>query len=560
MPNPLSLTYRPDIDGIRAVAVLLVVVFHFHLMPGVNSGFMGVDVFFVISGYLITAIVQRQLEARTFHLGTFWVHRIRRLAPALTATTLLTLLAGWLWLMPVDFAKLAQQTIAAQLYFANIFYWRNVNYFGLQAHDVYLLHTWSLAVEEQFYLLFPLTLLAICKWARGRVGAVLIVLALISFGLDLGFVRVKPEATFYLMPTRAWELLAGSLLALHVVRLLGNRPRVATVAGLGGFVCLAVAVAAYREDIAFPGVFALLPVSAGVLLILSGSLGANPVSRFLSLRPLVYVGKISYPLYLAHWPVNVFAAAAWGAEYAWGWRLSMLLLSVVLAAAIYHGIEGPARRWLGQASARTVLRWYGAALVGAVAMSIVVARTDGMPARYPDRVVQLASFERDTPPPLLECQYSGNAALQTQTMCRLGAKGAAPHWFIYGDSHAWAASGGLDQWLRQTGQSALFMFVNSCPPVRGVYVFHAGSNCFQFNAAALAYLKDQPTITQVLLISTWREAKEGGLTDAPNRKLAPKASIDLFDRQFAITLEELERMGKRTYLWEPVPGARTSVP
>ena len=122
MPNPPSLTYRPDIDGIRAIAVLLVVVFHFHLMPGVNSGFMGVDVFFVISGYLITAIVQRQLEARTFHLGTFWVHRIRRLAPALTATTLLTLLAGWLWLMPVDFAKLAQQTIAAQLYFANIFY------------------------------------------------------------------------------------------------------------------------------------------------------------------------------------------------------------------------------------------------------------------------------------------------------------------------------------------------------------------------------------------------------------------------------------------------------
>ena len=560
MPNPTRLIYRPDIDGIRAIAVLLVVVFHFHLAPGVNSGFMGVDVFFVISGFLITAIIQRQLDAHNFRLRTFWIHRIRRLAPALIATTLFTMLAGWFWLLPADFAKLAQQTIATQLYVANIFYWRYLNYFGLHADDTYLLHTWSLAVEEQFYLLFPLTLLAISKWARGRVSIVLTVLALISFGLNLGFVRVKPEATFYLMPTRAWELLAGSLLALHVVRLRGDRPIAATAAGFSGFVCMSVAIATYREDIAFPGVFALLPVLAGVLLILSGNLGSNVATRLLSLRPLTYVGKISYPLYLVHWPVNVFATAALGGGYAWGWRLSMLLLSVALAVLIYHGIEGPARRWLEQSSARAVLRWYGAALVGAVAISIIVFATDGVPSRYPDRVVQLASFVLDTPPPLLECQYSGHAALQTKTMCHLGAKGIAPNWFIYGDSHAWAASGGLDQWLRQTGQSALFAFEHSCPPVVGVYVFRAGSTCFSFNAAALAYLKGQPTITQVLLISTWREAQQSGLTDNPDRKLTPDESIDLFDRQFAVTLEELKRMGKRAYVWEPVPGARTSVP
>ena len=560
MPHAARLSYRPDIDGIRAIAVLLVVVFHFHLVTGVESGFMGVDVFFVISGFLITSIIQRQLDAQTFRLGAFWIQRIRRLAPALTATTLLTLIAGWLWLMPVEFAKLAQQTIAAQLYFANIFYWRHINYFGLQAQDVYLLHTWSLAVEEQFYLLFPITLLAISKWARGRVGIVLSVLALISFGLDLAFVRVKPEATFYLMPTRAWELLAGSLLALQVVRLRGIRPLASAAVGLAGFVCLGIAVLAYREDIAFPGFFALLPVSAGVLLILSGSLGSSFATRFLSLEPLAYVGRISYPLYLVHWPVNVFATAALAAGYGWGWRLSMLLLSVALAATIYHGIEGPARRWLEQASARTVLRGYGAALAGAVAVSIVVLGTNGVPSRYPARVAQLASFELDTPPPLLECQYFGNAALQTKSLCRLGATNAAPHWLIYGDSHAWAASGGLDQWLRQTGQSALFMFVHSCPPVVGVYVFHAGSNCFFFNAAALQYLKEQPTITHVLLISTWREAQNAGLTDTPDRQLTSSESLKLFDRQFAVTVDELRRMGKSTYIWEPVPGARVSVP
>lgn len=562
MPNPPRLAYRPDIDGIRAVAVLLVVVFHFHLVPGVHSGFMGVDVFFVISGFLITKIIQGQLDTGTFHLGTFWIHRIRRLAPALTTTTALTLLAGWLWLLPADFAKLAQQTIAAQLYFANIFYWRNVNYFGLQAPDVYLLHTWSLAVEEQFYVLFPLALLAIAKWARNRAVIVLTVLAVLSFGINLAFVGWKPQATFYLMPTRAWELLAGSLLALHAARLRGIPPAVAELSGVCGLACLAIAISMYREDIAFPGTFALLPVAAGVLLILAGSgNGSSATSRLLSLRPLSYIGTISYPLYLVHWPVNVFATAALGAGYTWGWRLSMLCLSVMLAVSIYHAVEHPARRWLERANARTVLRWYGMALVGAVAMSVFVLGTDGAPGRYPDKVVRLASFVNDTPPPLRECEYSGVSALQTHALCRLGVRGVAPpHWFIYGDSHAWAATGGIDRWLKQTGQSALFVFRNSCPPVRGVNILHGGSACSQFNAAALTYLTNQPAITQVLLISTWRQAKEGLLTNSTNRQLTPGESIELFDRQFAATLEALQRFGKRVYIWEPLPGARASVP
>ena len=560
MPNALKLSYRPDIDGIRAIAVLLVVVFHFHLVPGVTSGFMGVDVFFVISGFLITAIVQRQLDSNTFRLGVFWIHRIRRLAPALIATNVATLLAGWLWLFPADFEKLAQQTIAAQLYYANIFFWRNVNYFGLHAHDVYLLHTWSLAVEEQFYILFPLALIAISKWARSRIVIILSILALLSFGINVALVGVKPEATFYLMPSRAWELLAGSILALYVAQLHRTKQVAALASGAGGCLCMAIAIALYREDIAFPGTFALLPVAAGVLLILSGSYGPNMATRMLSVRPLAYVGRISYPLYLVHWPLNVFASVAFGADYAWGWRLAMLLLSTIAASLIYHLIEGPVRRSLEVAGTRTVVRWYGCALVGTVAIAVFVFGTEGVPSRYPDRVVQLASFMRDAPPPLHECEYSSGAALQPETMCRLGATDVAPHWFIYGDSHAWAASGALDQWLRRTGQSALFMFVHACPPVRGVYVFRQGRACFQSNAAALTLLQDQPTLTHVLLISTWHQAQEGILSDSPDRKLTLAATLALFDRQFAVTIEELKRVGKRTYIWEPLPGARTSVP
>lgn len=560
MPSTATLPYRPDIDGIRAVAVLLVIVFHFRLMHGANSGFMGVDVFFVISGFLITGIVQRQLQNGSFLIGTFWVHRVRRLAPALVATTLLTLVAGWFWLLPPDFSKLAQQTIAAQLYVANIFFWRNVNYFGLQSHDVYLLHTWSLAVEEQFYIGFPLLLIAIARWGRGRVGIVLSAIALVSFALNIGFVSIKPEATFYLMPTRAWELLAGAVLALHVARLHGPNPLLAQACGAAGAICLALAIVMYSDDIAFPGVFAVLPVAAGVLLILAGSHGANATSRFLSLRPMTYIGRISYPLYLVHWPVNVFAIAALGANYAWSWRAAMLALSMVLAALIYHGVERPARRWLAQRRSGGVLRWYGAGLAVAVGISVAVLATGGMPIRYPDRVAQLASFVGDVPPPLRECEFKAGMTFAPRSMCRLGKATAQATWLVYGDSHAWAASGAVDLWLKKLGQSALFAYVPACPPVQGVNVLRQGPVCSQFNAAALALLKAQAGVTNVLLVSTWLQAKEGILTDASDRRFTIKESIALFERQFGVTLAELKRITKTVYVWEPLPGALDNVP
>jgi peptidoglycan/LPS O-acetylase OafA/YrhL len=587
-PAP-KLPYRADIDGIRAIAVMLVVVFHFHLVSGVNSGFMGVDLFFVISGFLITSIVQRQLQTQSFDLKVFWVHRIRRLAPALVFTTVLSLIAGWFLLLPADFSKLATQTIAAQLYAANIFFWRNVNYFGLHAQDMFLLHTWSLAVEEQFYIVFPIVLMAVFKWtgglkAWGTTGAaalqsankrkttlVLTLLAFASFALNLVFVNIKPEATFYLMPTRAWELLAGALLGLYAAQLQAkpNAPDQSSTAGLtsglAGLACLAVTLLTYREEIAFPGVFALLPVAAGVLLILSGSLGPNLISKGLSLRVFTYIGKISYPLYLVHWPINVFASGALGTDYSWGWRLAMLLLSVALAALIYHGVEGPARRWLERAGGLRVMGWYGAALVGAVGVSGWLIWTGGAPTRYPPQVAELALRVQDRPPPMHECEYSvklfGQKSLKTSNLCRLGSSAVAPRWFIYGDSHAWAASKALDQWLQKTGQSAFFMFMHACPPVRGVHVFQqTGTICFASNAAALTYLAEQPSLTHVLLVSTWRQAQNGVLMREPKQQLSVPESIALFEKQLVSTLAELHDMNKNVYVWEPVPGARESVP
>jgi peptidoglycan/LPS O-acetylase OafA/YrhL len=522
---------------------------------------MGVDLFFVISGFLITRIIREGLRAGTFRLRTFWVQRIRRLAPALIATTLLTLLAGWLWLLPPDFAKLAQQTIAAQLYYANIFYWRNVNYFGLQAHDVYLLHMWSLAVEEQFYLLYPLTLLAIARWAKGRTALVLTVLTAISFGINLAFVGPKPQATFYLMPSRGWELLAGALLSIYVVHVPRARPKLATSAGIGGLVLLVVAVATYRERTAFPGWFALLPTIAGVLLIAAGSVGDNAVTRALSLRPLPYVGRISYPLYLVHWPINVFAVLALDANYSWAWRFAMLAVSFALASSIYHVVELPVRSRLGHRRPRTTVRLYGATLAIAVAFSLAIVMTAGMPIRFPERVSHLASYLLDTPPELKQCEYKRGVPIGPETTCRLGNKGAVPRWFIYGDSHAWAASGAVDRWLDGIGQAGVLLYEAGCPPVRGVYLaLPRGADCFAFNEASLSFLGEQRGLSRVLLISTWRQAPEGLLSTAFDRRLTASESVALFQRQFAATLEALHEQRKEVYVWEPLPGARANVP
>ncbi len=543
--------------------MLLVLVFHFRLLPAITSGFLGVDVFFVISGDLITRIVRRQQRESRFRLCAFWLNRVRRLAPALLATTILTLAAGALLLFPPDFAQLAKQTLAAQLYVANIYYWRSVNYFGLQAHDVYLLHTWSLAVEEQFYLLYPLLLLAIARWVKSRYVLIVSAMAVLSFGLNLFFVGSKPEATFYLMPTRAFELLAGALLTLVPFESAGfvRRPAwLALASGVGGAGCLVIAATGLRPGAAFPGWSALWPVVGGVLLVLAGQIGRNPVSSLLGVRPAVYLGRISYPLYLVHWPINVFAAAWFGHGYSTDVRAAMLAVSVVLAAAMHHGVENPGRAFLERSSTSTSWRWYAGTLAAVVLASTAVLATHGWPSRYPERVATLAAYEEDRAPELRECEFRPGHPLDAATMCRLGAAAVPPRWLVYGDSHLWAASGAFEAWLRGRGESARFVFRHGCLPVHGLYTWPTDGGCHAFNDAVMAALNGQTSIDRVMVVSIWRQAIDGLLSQIPGHQPSRAESDAAFVRELGKTLDELRRGGRRVYVWEPLPGARANVP
>jgi peptidoglycan/LPS O-acetylase OafA/YrhL len=550
--------YRGDIDGMRAIAVLLVLVFHFDLVSGSKAGFIGVDVFFVISGYLITSILTRQLDKGTFDFAAFYVARVRRLAPALLAVLLLTLAAGTALLFPDDLRELVRQAVASQFYVANFYFWKNVSYFGLGSDNVFLLHMWSLAVEEQFYLFYPLTLWLVYRWGRKWFWTMLGLGLVLSFVVNVSIVHAKPSAAFYLLPTRVWEFVAGALVPL--ASRWSRRAWIDEAIGALGIALLVIAVTIHRVDFSFPGFFALLPVIGATCLLVCGDGRSTVVSRTLSLRVPVYIGKISYPLYLVHWPINVLAKRSFAGDYDIMWRFGAFGLSFLLAALIYHWVEDPIRHRRILSRARALLSGYGAGLAVTVLVFMVVAGTNGLPQRFPPEVVRLANFVHDQSPPLNECEFADKPLRTTADFCTLGVKGGTPKWLVYGDSHAWAAHDAFDKWLALKGESGLFIFRNSCPPILGIHILGDQGRCYQFNQSAVDFLRDHIEIGTVVLVSTWHQAPEARITTSSEVALSKEQALGLFDKSFSTTLAELHRLGRKIYIWEPVPGATKSVP
>jgi peptidoglycan/LPS O-acetylase OafA/YrhL len=550
--------YRPDIDGMRAVAVMLVLVFHFSLLTAVNAGFLGVDVFFVISGFLITSILLEQLEAGRFSFGSFYLSRIRRLAPSLLVVLLLVMFMGSCLLFPSEFIELSKQVLASQLYAANIYYWRTINYFGLGVHQVFLLHTWSLAVEEQFYLIYPACILVLRRYFGRHFWLLISIGFLVSFFLNIIFVVDKPEATFYLLPTRAWELFAGALVLPLAAKC--ARGRIANeMIGLLGAVLIIIGVTCYRSEYHFPGFYALLPTLGAGCLLLSGRFGNTTIARLLSCKPVVHLGKISYSLYLIHWPVNDFASQLID-DYSMKWRILMFALSIVLAEIMYWAVETPVRSGRILATRKALLCSYAGGLATTVLVVSIVSISRGLPERYPAEAVRLASFVNDRSDPLIDCESVPQSIESAKTSCRLGISGKKATWLIYGDSHAWAAQAAFDKWLELNGQSGLLMFRHACPPVNGIhFIFDTKDRCLLFNQSVTRFIESNSDITDIVLVSTWKWPTEG-LLNAAGTPLPERDSLQLFTDSFLRTTEHLYGVGRRVYVWEPVPGGRKSVP
>jgi peptidoglycan/LPS O-acetylase OafA/YrhL len=471
--------YRRDIDGLRAIAVLAVVAFHagLHapdaavlwvrplsnrfangLARGLPGGFVGVDIFFVISGFLIGGILLREQASGTFSIARFYERRIRRIVPALSAVLLFTFAAGWFALTPAAMDDLGRSTLAASLSAANIYFLRTSGYFDAPALQKPLLHMWSLAVEEQFYLVFPLVLMLIHRFGRRHLKVVLVVLFAVSFAASEVGVYRDPLGTFYLPQTRAWELLLGTLLAAGIVPPLRSALG-RNLASTAGLACIAFASIAFTETVRFPGAAALWPCIGAALILAAGEIGGSAVGRLLSTRPFVFVGLISYSLYLWHWPLIVINKYDWfqGVPER-NYRLLPVTFAVATLSWLF--VERPFRYGALKLTRGPLFAAAGAAtlLIAALAGWDVVSK--GLPLRLTPAelsLVRQGTSVWQTEGWGLQCFASEkNPAISPSC---LEESSASPNYLLYGDSHAAHLLYGLQKaypdlhWLQATGSN-----------------------------------------------------------------------------------------------------------
>lgn len=457
--------YRAEIDGLRAIAVLAVLAFH--LVPAAcPGGFVGVDVFFVISGYLISAIIQRDIEDEKFSILAFYERRVRRILPALLVTLALTSVVAYFCFLPDELRGYSKQLISALFSAANLFFWLTFGYFDFRPDSVPLLHTWSLAVEEQFYIFLPLFLFAVHRYAPRRLRTAIFVVAASSFIASVISIFLYPSATFYLPHTRAWELLIGAMVSLGLTPLPSTDLQ-REVAAVVGVCMIALALILFSATTLFPGPTALLPCVGTALVLASGQTGRSMTGRALSWRPLVFVGAISYSLYLWHWPVIILSKALLivppGAP-ALLVNGAMFGLSFGLAVLSWKFVEQPFRnpRRVPRRMLMTCVGAMAAMLAGVGAMMY-----PGLPGRFPDEARQVAAYidmggadVRDG-----KCFISSNYAYTDfkPSVCLPWAS-SGPNYLLIGDSHAAQYWPGLSRVL---GPAPVMQATASgCKPIR----------------------------------------------------------------------------------------------
>ncbi|WHO38236.1 acyltransferase family protein [Sphingobium sp. AP49] len=527
--------YRRDIDGLRAIAILPVLLFHAHV-TGFSGGYVGVDIFFVISGFLITSIIAREVDEGRFSLVHFYERRFRRIMPALSLMILAVLAAAcWLYL-PGDIEGVPKSALAATLFASNIWFFTDTGYFAGGADVKPLLHTWSLAVEEQFYIGFPILLMLVARFAARWRSLIVGAITALSLVLAILLQRDTSGFTFYLLPTRAWELFAGALLALGAipaVRALWLREALAW----SGLASVAFAVIFYTRETIFPGITALPPVLGAVLLLHSAP--GTSAGRLLSLPPLVGVGLISYSLYLWHWPLIVFTEYATDATLA-GWTAATVVAASCIAAALsWRFVERPFRD-ARRIPARRIFQFTGAAMALFCTLSLALMTMGGWPGRFTPQVLRLAAGRTDISPERKACH---DTFARGAPPCVLGAK-VRPDALLWGDSHGVEIAYALSLKARAEGRALIERTTSSCPPVLR-YDAPKDARCARANQAAFAAIRADPAIRHIYLAAFWAN----GEFDDP-----------VFVAKLDGTIRALQASGKAVTLIGPVPPQPFDVP
>jgi peptidoglycan/LPS O-acetylase OafA/YrhL len=497
----LVIKYRAEIDGLRALAVVPVILFHagFELFRG---GFVGVDVFFVISGYLITTILIEDIEKNRFSFVNFYERRARRILPPLFFVMVVCVPFAWMWMLPSQIKEFSQSFIAVSLFASNILFWRESGYFAAAAEEKPLLHTWSLAVEEQYYLLFPIFLILAWRFGKNRVFWSIVIFAAISLALSEWGWRNQPSANFYLAPTRAWELFAGTIAAFIVQKHGIQANNTLSIIGLSAIL---FAIFGYDESIPFPSMYALVPV-VGVMLLILFAKKETFVAKLLSTKAFVGIGLISYSAYLWHQPLFAFAKIRLF-EGPSAIQMALLsLVSMILAFLSWKVIEQPFRNKV-RVNRTTIfvisvmgmslficLGSYGYYKNGYVNSGIEVSpnldwisigeriKVEGSPC---DRHKKL--FSDDSP--ILGCEFGSNT----------GDKNIV----LLGDSHSEAISYVLDNYANENNFRVHWLSLEGCEPVPSIRENKNLSiiNCDARFGLLLNYIKSLNS--NVIVINRW---------------------------------------------------------
>jgi peptidoglycan/LPS O-acetylase OafA/YrhL len=470
-------SYRPDIDGLRALAVLVVVAFH-GFPEYLAGGFVGVDVFFVISGFLISGIILEETRAGTFSLQKFYARRVRRIFPALLLVLLFSLLAGWWLLLPADLERLGKQLAASAAFVSNFYLWLQSGYFSPDARTFPLLHLWSLGVEEQFYIVWPLIIIGLRSRPNWTILAIVLV-GVLSFCLNVALID-NHEADFYSPVTRAWELMLGASLAWLRRRddMAPPSKRSADIATIAGLVLILGSTLLFDQQSSYPGWLALVP-TIGTSLTLWGGASSGVASSTLSARPLVFVGLISYPLYLWHWPLLVFSEAFKFAPLTQLERGLVIAVSFVLAWLTYELVESKFRA--GRVN-RTKIAALGGGMIFIAVVGFAIVQGQGFETRFPKEIRELAEV-RGYPASwrVHECLIDPKKETTFGKSCMEEAR---PLLLIWGDSTATALMPGLRQLQHERNFGLAQFNANSCGPWLAVDV-PGNPNCRSINDEVL---------------------------------------------------------------------------
>ena len=454
-----TLKYRPDIDGLRAIAVVSVLAFHVGIRR-LSGGFVGVDIFFVISGYLITSILNEQIGKGVFSIVGFYERRIRRIFPALAVMLIVTSVLAYRNLLPSEIESYRLSLVAALLSVSNIYFWSQSGYFDLASITKPLLHTWSLGIEEQCYIVLPLILRITYHYFPRGVRPTVIGLTLVSLAFSAVGAFTDPTGTFYLLHTRIWELLLGGLISLDVFPVPHDRIW-RNVLALIGLLLMGFAILFYTLWTPFPGLTALVPCAGAGLVILAGRGGPSLVSRVLSLRPIVFFGLISYSLYLWHWPLLVFQStnAVLISSTPRNGKIAVVLVSIIAATLSWAFVERPFRRLAVSRSA--ILQ--SAAAVALVILGIAVALA-ALPSRFSPQAVSVANYLNDDRQHMQpeKCFVTSVADFERNKAACLTPSSSRPNLLIMGDSHAAHLWYGLDKVL--TDEHVMEEAASRCKP------------------------------------------------------------------------------------------------